>query len=249
MGSRYYLPSSVNVGVEVRPLTFAVGPSGLSALLIILALALALRRLTARGEASLPKATGGARREDKPAGREVAEEVRASVKLFLPQISPPFPEVWGLNDPLTIAYEASGGDGVELFVNGVKVGESEARRGSFTYSFRGKGVYEIALRVKGLKGGAVRRIRVVKYGEEIAKLFKGLLEEASRSGLRIYESTTPREALAEITSKLGKLGQAEEVVSIFERVRYGRLKADRKLYEKFYLAYLSVAEALRGAGR
>ena len=88
---------------------------------------------------------------------------------------------------------------------------------------------------------------MVDYREEIAELFKALLNEASRAGLEIRDSTTPREALAEMVSKLERRGEAERVVSIFEKVRYGRLRADRRLYEEFYLAYLSVAEELRGA--
>ena len=132
-----------------------------------------------------------------------------------PMIKEPFPDVWGVGDEFEIIAENS-----DIYINDKFVG-----RDSVVLTFTEKGMYTI----KAVKDGkwVERKLLIVKYDEEIVKLFKSIAK-------RFDKNMTAEE--------IGVIINEPEMVRIFEEANYSLHRIDRDKFERFYLAYLRVGD-------
>jgi transglutaminase-like putative cysteine protease len=180
-----------------------------------------------------------------------------TLKIEFPQIGSAFPDVWGIDDELEIAFLLLGPDGQALTDKSleIKIG-AETRsittdqRGAaaIRYRFGEKGEYLVKASYAGqARNEAVesaRALRIVDYREEIVSLFKILTARLRSAGVSFAPEATPREIQrATLHAKEGIPAEPlENSVSFFEEADFSTHAINRGAYEKMYLAEQSVVQ-------
>ncbi len=181
-----------------------------------------------------------------------------SLTIELPQITDPFPDVWGVGEELTIVCRLTDeiGSGLtarplDIYINHEPIAHPSTGTGGtaeLNQVFPAKGQYELAARFEegpGLKkASAGRPVRIVDYREEIVSLFDALLNRLRELGMEISEESTPREI--ENLVRDAKMGIPEkalnDAVSCFEETDYSLHAINRHNYQTMYLAQREIRE-------
>lgn len=177
-----------------------------------------------------------------------AKTLNLSIKF--PEISPKFPLVWGVNEPLTIelqpgtidkplssadfSLKADDATDISLNASGSTVQASHV--------FNIKGSHKLKAKSLGREkwgdASAEVEIRVVDYREEIVDLFNLFFKSAKTKFQSVHDEMTPRELQAAVVSQIQgpKHESLETAVSIFEVADYSLHEVTRNDYEQIYLA-------------
>ncbi len=189
----------------------------------------------------------------------VAESESKSTRLSisLPQIRPPFPNVWGVNEELEVSVSLTRVEGspivnaqIDLEFNGEPRVVSTGADGSATTStfYPSTGSLKISASYSGEAVATELDVRIVDYREEIIALFNTKFRDARERFDRIEDNYTARELLGYLKTQTpaethGALG---EMTFTFEEASYSLHPIARESYESFYLAKIAFEEALNG---
>jgi len=180
----------------------------------------------------------------------------SAIAINFPQIKPPFPDVWGINELISAR--------ILLTKNGqpwsgdidVKIGNESAKKvrtntdGVVLVDFKvpTKGTINVA--AKCMEGAnppiESRVLKVVDYTEEIVAIFKDVFDIGKGKGIRVNKDTSPREfqrLLLTASNQQSDLS-LENFVTIFEVADYSLRSLDRSDYEEMFLASLSIKQQL-----
>jgi transglutaminase-like putative cysteine protease len=174
-----------------------------------------------------------------------------------PAITPPLPNVWGLDEELDIHVLLTTPEGspiagapVGLVTDGhaedlLTDGGGEARA-STQFSERGTHTVTVDYKPGGLK--ASKKVRVVDYREEVVKLFNSKFKEARERFKAVRENHTARELMEYLEKETPAATHSalEEMVFLFEEANYSLHPVQRGLYERFYRAMIGFEEAYEG---
>jgi hypothetical protein len=242
-GTGPYL-SSENAGTVALAAPPAVLPLASIALLAaviptVTAVALLLRRR------KKPKA------EPAKDARKLAAREELSLKIEFPQVKGPFPDVWGVGEPMRVS--------VRLERGGKPVGETALRvaidgkweevrtsaSGEWSTECKfDRGTHGITTEyAKGkTKLRAEREVRVVDYKEEVVGIFNSVLGSFREQGIDTEGDFAPREVQREAEKKVEGVDKKalDELVSVFEVANYSTHEVGRKEYERAYISSRSV---------
>jgi hypothetical protein len=185
---------------------------------------------------------------------EIRPKTDTILKIEFPQIKPPFPDVWGINETLTAQFILTKKDQPIAAEIEVKP-QNEPPKKIFTQT-NGTASIELKLKTKGItqiiatysdNGHPVttmRTLRVVDYIEEIVALFNETFDFSKTKGLRINKDTSPREfqTLMQNTVEVKDNSAVESLVSIFEVADYSLYSLGRTDYERMFLASYSIKQ-------
>jgi hypothetical protein len=179
------------------------------------------------------------------------------VKIALPQIAQPFPDVWGRGDDLIIVFTVDGSRytlaqaslDIELGPDSTtRAPVGQQGRVSQEHTYRSAGQYEIkAVLVKEVRNGYVpasRMVRIVDYREEIVRLNNEMVATLQTRGMALTAKMTAREVETRLTRAMPALHRetAGGLISVFEEANYSLHPMARSAYERMYLACLEVKE-------
>jgi transglutaminase-like putative cysteine protease len=178
-----------------------------------------------------------------------------SIDVEAPQIKPPYPAVWGLNDPLTLKITLKAKGGKNTPHANLKIVDGEE---SFSFEASDRGEFEITksygdLDVKEVKfhysdekreAETVFRVRIVEYKYEIIRLLNEYLEKI-RDEIDFDDRNTVREIVEEIKLRTpeSRHRDLETIVRVFEEAEYSLHPIDRADYELFYSSETRSLEA------
>ena len=184
---------------------------------------------------------------------------QTSLEVLFPQIFEPLPDVWGLNEKLTVDVLLKQGNNPVKGV--VKLSfdhgdQKDVQTGDFgSYSFdkiigqKGFHLIEVGFvgdeRFQSCK--TERTVKIVDYKEEIVEVFNTLFSYIRTKGVPLFEKTTPREFEKLVVEKFGDVDRdsLDDFVSVFEIANYSLHSLGRREYERVYLAYLSLQNLKR----
>ncbi len=180
-----------------------------------------------------------------------------TLSLELPQIEPPFPDVWGAGDELHIVCRLCGADGaamagktLEILIDKkmLRVTTDESGQAFLKCNFTQKGKFKLAARFKSESGSKIvkaeRNIRIVDYREEIVDHFKLLVAWFRNLGINSEAKATPRE-IERVVKLVGRAipeTALDEAISCFEETDYSLHSIKRENYKTMYLAQLEMRE-------
>jgi len=250
-GDSHYLPSSYSGNVELIPRT-----DSSNMLLLILATSLPAsatllsalvwkrRKETSRNEPQTELETG-----IEESAMLTPSKKKADLRIIFPQISSPFPPVWGVNQPLQIRLELNAPDKSGSADLLLRIGEEaetrlETKGGAVETDrvFVVKGIHKLRAKFLGddqwEETVAEGEIRIVDYREEIVDLFNSFFKSAKAKFQGVDDEMTARELQASMLSQVraAEHDSLETVVSIFEVVDYSLHDVTRKDYERIYVA-------------
>jgi hypothetical protein len=177
-----------------------------------------------------------------------------SLTIELPQITPPLPDVWGVDEELHVVFRLNGDNGagitgsLEISLDGeersiVETGQDGTTTVSRSYPI--KGTYSLTADFRNdddQKASVLRPVRVVDYREEIVALFNGLAAGFRAEGIPVSDEHTPRriqylvlEAKKDIPEKA-----LEEAIACFEEADYSLHRITRQHYITMYMAQLEI---------
>ncbi len=175
-----------------------------------------------------------------------------------PQIEPPFPDVWGLGEPLDIACRLTNPDGapltgerLEVSANSQPIGEPVTdQRGiaQLQYTFAEKGEHKLTASSTARPGvpaaSVVRTLRIVDYREEIVSLYKLLVDWLRKIGLDIADTATPRDIERVVLgSQRGIPADGLDLaITCFEEADYSLHPVSRRDYQTMYLAQKEIRQ-------
>jgi hypothetical protein len=171
-----------------------------------------------------------------------------------PQISNPFPLVWGVGESLMIELDLNGYDkspsstGVSLRIDEETETPLKASGSTFqaVHVFDAKGSYRLRAKFSGddewEESVAEVEIRIVDYREEIVDVFNSFFKSAKTKFQGVNDDMTPRELQAALVNHIhaSKYEPLETAISIFEVADYSLHEVARKDYERIYLALKDV---------
>ncbi len=189
----------------------------------------------------------------------VAESETKSTRLTisLPQIRPPFPNVWGVNEELEVSVRLTTVEGtpienaqIDMELNGEPLMVSTGEDGSaITSTFsQSTGSLKILASYRVDELATELEVKIVDYREEIIDLFNTKFRDARKRYAEIKDNYTARELLGYLKTQTpadthDSLG---EMTFTFEEANYSLHRIARDSYESFYLAKLAFEEALNG---
>jgi PKD repeat protein len=194
--------------------------------------------------------------EAPPTGKTVVNAGLDTIELAIvfPQIAQPFPDVWGVNEALTVEFHLKKNNNPFEGAVGLTVDEALPKDlvtnnlgiASLELQIKEKGTHTLTAEYKGnLTSGscsAKRNIKIVDYTEEVVNIFNETFAFEKDKGAVIGEETTPREFQKAVIStfKLVDKQSLDHLVSLFEIANYSLYILRRKEYETMFLASLSV---------
>lgn len=250
-GSRLYRASSAATSISVGPhITSFLLPLLFSVLVVSVYIA-QTRKSRASKKRTLVK-----RKAPTPEhgfhSQEVANK-KSLLNITFPHIREPFPNVWGINEAISIKCVSDGdkeqthvlpNGNIEIKVNNNKLAERPLRRDcsvdvSWTFKKKGRHLVSAALRDKSEKTRDMTQkiLRIVNYKEEIVRLYNVFLQRLTREDFELRETMTAREVQTQILrgSSL-KLHNVRDIIEGFEQAEYSDHSIARKNYETMYLA-------------
>lgn len=176
----------------------------------------------------------------------------SELEIAFPDIKPPFPNVWGINETLAInvfLHTKNPSQGTltlsveESTLDSLKIDNTQPT--SFLLPNLQKGTHKIIAEYTDSQEEvfkAEREIRIVDYTEEIVALYQDAFKQQKTSGVPLGEENTPREFQRinqEFFSSIDKQA-LEELVFLFEVADYSLMILKRKDYEHMFLAALKI---------
>lgn len=175
---------------------------------------------------------------------------KAQLHIRFPQISNPFPNVWGIKEPLTIEVELKGIDepvspeDFSLRIDDEREVSFKAPGSTFlsNFVFDVKGIHKLKAKFLGNSDleevNSEAEVKIVDYREEIVDLFNSFFKSAKTKFQGVQEEMTPRELQTTIVNQIdaSKQEPLETTVSIFEIADYSLHEMARKDYERIYIA-------------
>jgi transglutaminase-like putative cysteine protease/5-hydroxyisourate hydrolase-like protein (transthyretin family) len=179
--------------------------------------------------------------------------------IAFPQITHPFPNVWGINETLAINVflntKTPSQGTLALKVKGIeldsfKIDNTQPVSFSLPRLIKGNNII-IAEYTDNLKEKfkAEREIRIVDYTEEIVAIYKDVFNQQKAKGVPLGEENTPREFQRinqEFSDSIDKQA-LEELVSLFEIADYSLAVLKREHYESMFLAGLKLKSSMEKA--
>jgi len=191
--------------------------------------------------------------------KTVSESETKSTRLSisLPQISSPFPNVWGVNEELEVSVKLNTAEGTPLVNAQIDVefnGEpqtvyTDEDGSAITKTFSpSTGSLKISASYSVDALSTELEVRIVEYREEIIDLFNTKFRDARKRFDEIKDNYTARELLGYLQTQTpadthDALG---EMTFTFEEANYSLHPIRRNSYECFYLAKIAFEEALHG---
>ena len=173
------------------------------------------------------------------------------LRIVLPDIEAPFPNVWGVKDRLRIeieldksVFEKAEGREVEVFIDEENVASlrlSQEERAEFSHVFIEKGEHKIRVilqRTPERQPWATEvKLRTVDYGEEIVRLYNEFLEKLASCGIHARNEMTARE-IERLILRAGDFSPEaiRKVTNCFEKTEYSNHLATRKDYEIMFIS-------------
>lgn len=150
--------------------------------------------------------------------QDISRNKDTRIFINFPQIKEGYPDVWGINEEITVCFE----DGFK-------------NRDEMKMVFDRKGTYGIKV-LEGSDELSKRNIRIVDYREEVIACGKLLLKEFSESA-DINNKMTLREILLLMKPRLTTMKYMilEQIFSIMEKAVYSLSAIKREDYELFYM--------------
>lgn len=173
------------------------------------------------------------------------------LKIVLPDIKAPFPNVWGVEDELRIeiALDKSASEGDQK--RDIKVLIDEETVGPFRLTWKGraelsrrftqKGGHKVRATLFGKSGeahlSAEIKLRIVNYEEEIVRLYNEFLEKLPSHGVDVRNEMTAQE-IASLISKTRKFSPdaLRRVTTCFEKAEYSNHLTTREDYAIMFLS-------------
>jgi hypothetical protein len=186
--------------------------------------------------------------EEEPAYRP--QEMQP-LKILLPDIEGPLPNVWGANDKLRIeivldksVFERKKKRGVEVLIDQEPVAPvrlSRQGRVELSHMFIKKGEHKvkaILLRTSGQAPlSAEIKLCIVDYEEEIIRLYNKFLEKLSSQGIKVRNEMTAQEIESLILRTSDFCSETLRIVTAcFEKAEYSNHLATREDYKIMYLS-------------
>jgi len=173
-----------------------------------------------------------------------------NITLEFPQIRDPFPNVWGLGEPLLIKVRLTDSVGkpiseatVKVAFNGEAVEATTSADGcaDVEKAFDSKGIHKVSARfIDKNSEEAVCEVtlKVVDYREEVVELFNLFIDRLKAQNQDLRDNMTPRELQAAIAHQTPpeKHDALEEAVSVFEVANYSLHPITRREYERIFLS-------------
>ena len=172
--------------------------------------------------------------------------VEGGYRIRFPQISEPFPVIWGENEALDVIIESKDGatDNVALDIDGQMRQEVKLENGKAQVRLKlDKGEHRITV---GAKDSTVEPswavIRIVDYREEIVRMFNEMYLNYSSRYDGIGDKMTPRELEVAIGLEMPETNRKalDAAVTIFEFANYSLHAMRRRDYERMYQSKLDV---------
>jgi hypothetical protein len=173
------------------------------------------------------------------------------LKIVLPDIEAPFPNVWGVEDELRIEIvldkSASEGDqkrDVKVFIDEETAGPfrlSRKGRAELSRRFTKKGGHKVRAILFGTSGqvhlSAEIELRIVDYEEEIVRLYNEFLEKLPSHGFDVRNEMTAQE-IASLISKTRNFSPEalRRVTTCFEKAEYSNHLTTREDYAIMFLS-------------
>jgi transglutaminase-like putative cysteine protease len=175
---------------------------------------------------------------------------KAQLHVRFPQISDPFPNVWGVKEPLTIEIELEGIDepvspeDFSLRIDDEREISLKASGGTFLSNcvFDVKGIHRLKAKFFGNSDFeeviSEVEVKIVDYREEIVDLFNSFFKSAKTKFQGVREEMTPRELQTTLVNQIdaSKQEPLETAVSVFEVADYSLHEMARRDYERIYIA-------------
>lgn len=186
--------------------------------------------------------------------RAVLEYFEGDYKISFPQISAPFPVIWGVNERLDVVIQDKTGKNSDmaLYVDGKVAREVTADHGAARlWLDLDKGDHRIMVSPKnspGSSGSSWTDVRIVDYREEIVRIFNEMYREYRSSHESAGDEMTARELEIAMRQEVPehvrkKLG---ETIRLFEYANYSLHDVRRKDFEEMYLSRADMTPAAGG---
>jgi len=177
-------------------------------------------------------------------------KMKAQLCIRFPQISDPFPIVWGVKETLTIELDLEGYDkpvspeDFSLRIDDEREVSFNGSESTFLSScvFDVKGVHRLKAKFVGSDDleevVSEAEVKIVDYREEIVDLFNSFFKSAKTRFRGVEDEMTPRELQYTLASQMeaSKQEPLETAVSIFEVADYSLHPVARGEYERIYIA-------------
>jgi hypothetical protein len=182
------------------------------------------------------------------------------VKIELPRIAAPLPDVWGKDDSLLIVFTVDGRHPLTHYSLDIKLGPHSTVRASFgqerrvskEHTYEQIGQYEIkAVLVKDTRNGYVsgsRMVRIVDYREEIVRVYNETVATLRSQGMSVSHRMTAREVGRSLQVTMPSLPREtiDSLISVFEHANYSTHPVARPAYERMYLAVVEMEKHAPG---
>jgi transglutaminase-like putative cysteine protease len=178
-----------------------------------------------------------------------------TLTIDLPQIKPPFPDMWGVGEELKITFRLANETGtgitspIDISMDGETTSKLDTGKDGLAempYIYPAKGQYNITANyyseTPDKKASAARPVRIVDYREEIVSIFSEMLEEFRGLGVAISDEYTPRKIQYLVLSAKTDIPEQalEDVITCFEETDYSLHPITRGHYETMYLAQMEI---------
>jgi transglutaminase-like putative cysteine protease len=172
------------------------------------------------------------------------------LKIVLPDIDAPFPNVWGINDRLRIKISPDSnvfGEkealGLEVLIDEESTASTELTPGGsaqLSYVFARKGEHAVrAILRRGFQQpwNTEIKIMVVDYREEMVRLYNNLLAKLEERGVKAPRQMTGREIERAVLSLLHSNPEVlSRITALFEKAEYSNHPIARRDYETMYMS-------------
>lgn len=211
------------------------------------------RQLLAVSAAAVPQIT-----EAIPLRQRETPVNTVTLTIDFPQIESPFPDVWGVDEPLEMAFHLADPQGkglssipLEVYAGSELIAQLTTDKrgmGKLNHTFTEKGQYEVMVRAKEVPGAgdvsARRILGIVDYREEIVNLFEALVNWFRDFGIELDTKLTPREIEYRVLDASRGIPKKvmDRAVSCFEEADYSLHSITRRNYQDMYLAQREIRE-------
>jgi len=184
------------------------------------------------------------------------------MEIHLPQIKRPLPDVWGLDEELTIQFRIINSNkqpvknvSLSVFIDSYQIAEPKTDNSGqavITYLFRSSGEFTVQCRFDGideLKASENNRtIRIVDYREEIVGLYETLKEWTETFGMVIPPNSTPRTNEIRLIREFKGINavSVDTFLRNFEEADYSSHSIVRKHYEEAFLSLTKIKDSYGG---
>jgi hypothetical protein len=172
------------------------------------------------------------------------------LRIVLPDIDAPLPNVWGINDRLRIEIAPDSKiigreekPGLEVLIDEEPTTSAELAPGrnvelSYVFVEKGEHAVRAVLRRSWQQPWNTEiKVIVVDYREEIVTLYNSLLEKLEGRGIKAPRQMTGREIERDVLSLLNPNPEVlYRITALFEKAEYSNHQIARKDYELMYLS-------------